>query len=153
MPCFTDALPDATQKAMDFTNSSFFKRHEHLPSPTQIMSRECATNRRHKTVIIDDMNLLVKFGYTVRVEEALNLWMVKRSFGDKVPVPEVFGWRIDEEGIVFIYMELIPGQTLETRWESLSSIDKESVRSDLCGVISTLRELEQDPSDQYIGMV
>jgi hypothetical protein len=99
------------------------------------------------------MNLLVKFDYKVTVTEALNIWMVKRAFADKIPVPEVFGWRVDEECVIFIYIEFIPGQTLDDRWESLNPIDKESLRSDLCQIIRTLRELDQDPNNQYVGML
>ena len=62
--------------------------------------------------MFDSLNVLVKFGYGVPVEEALNLWMVKRRFQNRVPVPEVFGWRV-EEGVVYIYMEPIRGPTLK----------------------------------------
>jgi hypothetical protein len=72
--------------------------------------------------------------------------MVKRVFHDKVPVPEVFGWRVDEENYVFIYVELIHGRSLLGCWGDHSFVNKS-----VCQMMKTLRQLEQDPSDQYIG--
>lgn len=73
-----------------------------------------------KPVIFEDMNLLVKFGPDITVTEAQNLWMIKRAFRGRVPVPEIFGWRVDERNYVFIYMEFMQGQRLQDRWDSLS---------------------------------
>lgn len=44
--------------------------------------------------------------------------MVYERLRGRVPVPEVYGWEEDEnQG--FIYMELIPGDTLMERWGSM----------------------------------
>lgn len=103
-------------------------------------------------VIFEELNLLVKLGRNVKVSEAQCLWMIKRVFGDQVPVPEVFGWRVDEKGYVFIYMELIRGQTVNDRWDDLDRLDKVALSDQLCNIVKTLRLLEQDPADQYIGV-
>lgn len=58
-------------------------------------------------------NLIVKFGPCVVIEEALCLRMLRKTLS-VVPVPEVYGWKV-EEGCVFIYMELIQGETLHDR--------------------------------------
>lgn len=155
MQYFTQSLPDASKKEMDFVDSSFFKeRNQRLPTPAQVraLSRDVRTSPKPKPVIFENLNVLVKFGPGVTVAEAQNLWMIKRVFHDKVPVPEVFGWRVDEENYVFIYMEIIRGRTLQDRWDDLNSSDKISLCDQLCQIVKTLRQLEQDPSDQYIGM-
>lgn len=85
------------------------------------------------------------------IVEALNLWMVKKVFHDRVPVPGLFGWQVDDEGYVFIYMELIEGPTLDECWNRLGAIEKRTISDQLSRMAETLRQLEQDPSDQFIG--
>lgn len=104
MQRFTESSPDASKKDMNFEDSSFFRKYQHLPTLTQVkaLSPDFKTSSKPKPVIFDNLNVLVKFGPDVVVEEARNLWMVKRVFHNRVPVPEVFGGRVDEEKIVFI---------------------------------------------------
>ncbi|KAH8703188.1 phosphotransferase enzyme family protein [Talaromyces proteolyticus] len=155
LKCFTEPLPDVSQKSQDFVDSSFFKKHQRLPSPAQVraLSQDIKTSPKPKPVIFEDLNVLVKFGPDVTVAEAQNLWMVKRAFRDEVPVPEVFGWRVDQEDYVFIYMEIIHGQTLQHLWDDLNAADKASLCDQLCQIMKTLRQLEQDPQDHYIGSI
>lgn len=47
----------------------------------------------------------------------------QKLLGDQVPVPEAYGWRIDD-GQLFIYMELVQGQPLIDQWNSMSISDK-----------------------------
>ncbi|KAJ0425253.1 kinase-like domain-containing protein [Aspergillus carlsbadensis] len=78
--------------------------------------------------------------------------MVQRAFRGTVPVPELFGWRVDDKGYVVIYMQLIEGQTLLDQWNDLSCADKEAMRSQLCEIIGSLRQLSQGP-DKYIESI
>ncbi|PWY72145.1 hypothetical protein BO94DRAFT_539277 [Aspergillus sclerotioniger CBS 115572] len=106
-------LPDPTKPKADFLESSFFaKPNRRLPSPAEVkaLSRDF-TKSRQQPVVFEHLNLIVKLGRTVTVAEAQCLWMLRRVFGDTVPVPEIYGWRTDED-YVFIYMELIDGRTL-----------------------------------------
>jgi hypothetical protein len=115
-------LPDATKKELDFTESSFSASPTRcLPSPTEVqaVSSEPLNVSKANPVRFEHLDLIFKFGSHVTTLEALNLWVVKRICKDKVPVPEVFGWRIDDNGHVFIYMELIKGPTLLESWNSL----------------------------------
>ncbi|KAF7565899.1 hypothetical protein A1F94_008919 [Pyrenophora tritici-repentis] len=48
-------------------------------------------------------------------------------------------------------MELIAGVTLENQWESLSEEAKKEVCKQLRSMVNSLRKLEQDPSDQFVG--
>jgi hypothetical protein len=102
-------------------------------------------------VRFEELNLNVKFGPRVSTLDALNPWVVRRLFKDKVPVPEVFGWRIDDHGYVFIYMELIKGPALLEHWGLLDTAGKGAVSDQLAVLVQSLRQLEQDPSDQFIG--
>ncbi|OQD75533.1 hypothetical protein PENDEC_c007G04809 [Penicillium decumbens] len=138
---------------MDFVDSSFFKDpSKRLPTPAEVraQSTDLYVNPQPQPVIFEDSKVLVKFGPCVMTAEAQCLWMIKRAFGDEVPVPEIFGWRVDED-YVFIYMELIQGQTLLDRWDELDALNKRSLCDQLCQIINSLRRLEQDPSNQYIG--
>lgn len=54
---------------------------------------------------------------------------------------------------MFIYMELVEGRTLQDGWDELNNLDKTYLCDQLSQIINNIRSLEQDPSDQYIGMV
>jgi aminoglycoside phosphotransferase len=45
---------------------------------------------------------------------------------DTVPAPEVYGWR-EDDGQVFIYMELVNGITLEKSWDNTNKEDRIAV--------------------------
>lgn len=144
-------LPDGSKRGMDFTYSSFFRTtNQTLPTPAQVkaLSKDLSSPRPNP-VIFKDLNILVKFGTGVQVSEAQNLWMIKRVFHDQVPVPEVFGWRVDEGGHVFIYMGFIQGQTLNDRWDVLNQLDKVVLSDQLRDIVRALRLIEQEPS-KYI---
>lgn len=148
-------LPDATKKEIDFTDTSFFTTSpdRHLPSPADVkaLSKDIGLTPQPAPIKFENLNLIVKFGLHVTTGEAQNLWMIKKVFNNKIPVPELFGWRVDDKGYVFIYMELIKGPTLFECWKNLSSMDKSAVRNQLSQITETLRRLDQDPSDQFIG--
>ncbi|KAB8265302.1 hypothetical protein BDV32DRAFT_144595 [Aspergillus pseudonomiae] len=73
-------------------------------------------------------------------------------FQGTVPVPELFGWRVDDKGYVYIYMQLIEGQTLLDGRDDLQSTGKEVMRNQLYEIIRSLRQLSQ-PSGKYIGSI
>lgn len=147
-------LPSDEITTMDFRGSSFFKEHDNLPTPDEVMAM---SNYRGKTfyspppVIFERLGLLVKFGRRVTVTEAQCMWAMKELFGDKVPVPELFGWRVRNE-IVFIYMQFVRGDTLADRWDNLSEENRLSICHDLRGMITSLRELQYDDTcGPFIG--
>ncbi|EER44704.1 phosphotransferase enzyme family protein [Histoplasma capsulatum H143] len=94
-------VADATATEMDFLDSSFFASklgQKHLPTPTEVAV--CfRTNPRPKPVKFEHLGLIVKFGPCVVVEEAICLRMLRRTLPEKVPVPEVYGWRVEEGSI------------------------------------------------------
>jgi hypothetical protein len=118
---------------------SLFKPHQ-LPRPVRF----------------EDLGLIVKFGSHIPVVEAINLLAVRRVFQDLVQAHEVYGWRVlEREGDtleVFIYMQVIPGPTLEQRWSSLSLAEKQTICSDLRTFVFSFRGLLDDKAgEQVIG--
>jgi hypothetical protein len=152
-------LPDFTQQEVDFTDTSFFSSSpvRQLPTPAEVRasSKDVGTCGEPAPIRFEDLNLIVKFGPSrhVTTTEAVNLWMIKKVFGDNIPVPELFGWRVDSEGYVFIYMELINGPTLQECWHQLGTNEKTAIIDQLSQITENLRKLRQDPSDQFIGML
>lgn len=159
MPCGPQILPSfphATQTEMDFLDSSFFASEpvrKSLPTPSEVIARskDFKSTPRPTPVKFESLNLLVKFGPHVVVNEALCLNFIHKALFEKVPVPEVYGWKV-EGGCVFIYMELIRGESLHNRWDSLSDPDKTLICDQLRETVSLLRKIEQDPTDPFIGM-
>ncbi|RAL15836.1 uncharacterized protein BO97DRAFT_468007 [Aspergillus homomorphus CBS 101889] len=145
-------------REIKFTDTSFFTTdgaNRQLPTPTQVraLSKGINTCPRPAAVKFAELGLLVKFGRYVTTTEALNLWTIKKTFGDDIPVPEVFGWRVDQDGFTFIYMELIGGPTLEECWDSLDALQRRTINDQLCGIMGKLRTLAQDPSERFIGSI
>lgn len=135
----------STPQEMDFLDSSFFATGRELPSPSEVIARSDVKIRPHPQpapVKFDNLGLLVKFGPHVYVEEALCLRFIHKDLSGKVPVPEVYGWRV-EKGKVFIYMELIRGETLLDRWDLLCDSDRELICHQLRGIVSSPRKLNR----------
>ena len=149
-------LPVTAQSQMEFLDSSFFQLHgpnQRLPTPAEVKALSGAGLMRSRPppVRFESLGLIVKFGYHVTVYEAQCLLIIKRVLGDEVPVPEVYGWRVHDDQ-VFIYMRLIQGQALIDQWDSLSISDKMAVCDQLRRIVTSLRSVEQDPDDVFIGM-
>lgn len=110
---------------VDFKDTSFFRNKPELelPTPDQIREQARLLGRYKrpgvsKPVHSPSLGLTVKSGTDITVAEGQCLWVTARVFRDKVPVPEIYGWRHDG-GEVFLYMERIAGTTLEECWEKL----------------------------------
>lgn len=149
-------LPDATKQEMDFLESSFFKTNGpngRLPTPAEVraLSPTHIAKPQPPPVKFEHLNLIVKFGPHASVAEAQCLWLIRNVLPHEVPVPEVYGWRVDRRH-VFIYMQLIRGQTLKDQWNSLSGSDKVAVCNQIRQIVRSLRQVEQDPHGRFIGM-
>ncbi|PLB43311.1 hypothetical protein P170DRAFT_486173 [Aspergillus steynii IBT 23096] len=95
--------PDGTKLEMDFLDSTFFKTPgQRLPTPAEVraLSTDLYTSPQPKPITFRNPDIFVKFGRYVTVAEAQCLWMLQRVFQGTVPVPEPFGWRVDDEGFV-----------------------------------------------------
>jgi hypothetical protein len=149
-------LPDAEKKEMNFLESSFFKSNgptRSLPTPAEVRARSPldTSSSQPPPVKFENLKLVVKFGPHVSVAEAQCLWLIRKMLPSEVPVPEIYGWRVDGR-LVFLYMQLIRGPTLNERWDALSDSDKTAVCDHLRQIITSLRRLKQAPGDSFIGM-
>ncbi|KAF2785577.1 phosphotransferase enzyme family protein [Melanomma pulvis-pyrius CBS 109.77] len=146
---------DASQTQTAFLDSTWFKTHGlkySLPSPDQVRARCPRSGPAYSRPIarFEEFDLAVKFGDRVTTSEALCLRMVKRLLPTQVPVPEVYGWKV-EQGQVFLYMQLIRGPTLLEQWGSMNYQDKQSVCSHLCQILQSLRTIPQNLSKKFVG--
>ncbi|KAG5745946.1 hypothetical protein H9Q72_011395 [Fusarium xylarioides] len=151
-----DSLPKGSSVA--FQDSTFFTSNgpeATFPSTDQVRAKSEAGDHvldRKNTIIFQSLGLVVKFGKEPRVTvaEGQCLWWLRRHL-PSVPVPEIYGWT-EDEGEVFLYMELVEGVTLENRWDSLSREDKVGVGEQLRDMVSELRRVKRDPEDEFLGI-
>lgn len=153
----TSDLPDGSRSQMIFQESGFFKQmangeRAELPSPAEVRLRvkNPVHPYRPPPIAFESLHLLVKYGTTLTTSEAQCLWAVGKYLKGRVPVPEVYGWRRDGKEL-FIYMELILGETLKHRWSSLTEDQRENVCTQLRSMVHSLRMLKQHPNQRFIG--
>lgn len=108
--------PSMIPKYLNFDDrdSSFFRKWDELPSPKDVQAQAEAQRlvgfnpnpRRDyqsavpsfvkpQPAVFADMGLLVNWGRTERISEAQTIFALRRVLYDLVPVPELYGWRID----------------------------------------------------------
>ncbi|KAK7687307.1 hypothetical protein QCA50_009812 [Cerrena zonata] len=150
---------------IEFRESAFFSRHSALPSPAEVRAltaqaggpyKRLTYSRRRNILMFLDTGLLVKWGSGVAKAEGQCLWACRHSIPGVVPVPEIYGWRIDRDHELedtFLYMELVKGDTLEARWPTLLSEDKFAISMQLRDILARMRRVRQDPDDPFLGHV
>ena len=146
-------LPEAKED-IEFLDSSFFRLRtpdQRLPTPREVRALSAGNTFKAPNVIFEHLGLLVKFGPGVTIAEDQCLWIIKKILGDVVPVPEVYGWKVDGSE-VFIYMQYIKGQQLRERWDILSIAEKTEICNQLSNIVTALRQVSQSPQDPFIGM-
>lgn len=112
-------LPDASNFAAK--DSSFFKKWTELPPPEQVREKSKAQwlpgtsldrrrafsygwrHIRPPPAVFENMGLVVKWGGEVGIAEAQSVYAVHLFLDGRVPVPEVYGWRIDGDEKVHLY--------------------------------------------------
>jgi hypothetical protein len=139
----------------EFRDTAFFRIHgsaRTLPTPDEVRAKVSGPWRagRPPPVVFHDLGLLVKFGSLVTTAEAQSLVLIKTQLKEQVPVPEVYGWRTESDG-VFIYMEYVEGLELHRRWDKFSKAEKLDVCLQLRSMMLALRRLKQGPHDVFIG--
>ncbi|KFG79515.1 phosphotransferase enzyme family protein [Metarhizium anisopliae] len=150
------SLPEIAQAEMDFRDTSFFRSGDpslQLPSPASIIQQ--FGDQGACVVKLEHLNLAVKIGGSdyLRLEEAQTMRAMRQLFADnEVPVPEVFGWRKYGDDN-FIYMSLMPGQTLREAWPTLTNEDKTLICGDLSRIVKELRRLGQGSSSRSIASI
>jgi hypothetical protein len=163
-----DINPD-TPETVIFHDSTFFRKFASgakLPSPEEVrtegaIQHDAQPGASHqKPVFFERLGLVVKWGGYETVEEAHCMRMVRMRCGALVPVPEIYGWiREPSNAIhphfpqVFIYMERIPGVTLNDRLGSLKDQEWDYIISQLTEMFKTLREIRSLPDMEYVGKI
>lgn len=143
---------------VSFSSSTFFKQipRRRFPTPAEVKERALLVNHtnpeewRPPPVYFPALNLLVKYGGAASVAEGQALWMIRKYLGHIVTVPEIYGWRKDGTE-TFLYMQLIPGVTLEKRWKSLSSDERLNICDQLRPMVVALQRLNQTPPQGWVG--
>ncbi|OKO94358.1 hypothetical protein PENSUB_11625 [Penicillium subrubescens] len=149
--------------------SGYFQRFTNLPSPEEVrkqaeaqyLAGTSADSRRRFSegegpqrspppAVFEKLGLFVKWGTSVSISEGQCLYAVSQLLKDYVPVPELYGWRLDG-GETFLYMEYLEAQTLEQAWDTLESDERVSISGELRTICANLRHLEQDPEDPFVG--
>lgn len=141
-----------------FRDSSFFARNlQPLPSPAEVYQKAEQRNPANprsqlnpRPVHYPRLGLTVKYGARVVIAEGQCLWAIRHLLGNTVPVPEVYGWTTDQ-GVVFIYMEHIRGETLESQWDQLSEPERLDICGQLRSMVCRIKSLEQVPGDCFVG--
>ncbi|KDQ60695.1 hypothetical protein JAAARDRAFT_204515 [Jaapia argillacea MUCL 33604] len=140
-----------------FRDSSFFKQGYanacRLPTPAQVRAegklQAHPTSTRANLVRFSSLDVIIKYGRGVTFAEGQCLHSLRRVFGSRVPVPDIYGWCKDDRE-VFLYMELVQGRTLEECWESLSVQERDQVCNHLRLIVDAVRTLKQDPADSFV---
>lgn len=142
-----------------YPKSTFFQesRASALPSPAEIRALSEATGHyrakslnRPPPVIMPSLGLAVKYGTDVTAAEAETQVLLHERLRDQVPIPEVFGWT-EDQGQGFIYMSLIEGGTLQTRFGKMDESERQAVCNELKDMVKAWRALPQEETDTYIG--
>jgi hypothetical protein len=151
-------------------DSSFFRSFSTLPTPGEVRTQakvQCVAgtgpDKRKQLpapglkfvsappVVFESKGVFVKWGHDIRVSEAQCLYALNRFLMGAVPVPELYGWRTENE-CVYIYMQALHGRTLELVWDALDHDSRNAVCEQLHTIFNNLRQLEQSPDDAFIGI-
>lgn len=142
-----------------YPQSSFFRedRAAALPLPTEIRAlNEVSDDFRAKSldsptpVKFPSLGLIVKYGTDVTAAEIEAQVMMYERLKGHVPVPEVYGWAKDGNQR-FLYMALIEGDTLQTRFYALSETERQAICKELRSMVDAWRALKQSKDFQYVG--
>ncbi|KAH6886394.1 kinase-like domain-containing protein [Thelonectria olida] len=145
--------------SMTFKDSSFFVRNgpdAKLPTPAEVWARSTAEAPKRfmsfrKPLFYEDLGLVVKLGRDpeVTVAEGQCLWALRRL---DFPVPEIYGWEVDGEHTI-LYMELVKGVTVESRWETMSDAERVGFCGELRKILDRLRSLGQEAGHAFVGHI
>lgn len=149
----------ANENFIIYPQSSFFRedRAAALPLPTEIRAlNEVSDDFRAKSldsptpVKFPSLGLIVKYGTDVTAAEIEAQVMMYERLQGQVPVPEVYGWAKDGDQM-FLYMVLIEGDTLQTRFHALNETERQAICKELRLMVNAWRTWKQNKECQYVG--
>ncbi|KAK2803414.1 hypothetical protein FQN51_003521 [Onygenales sp. PD_10] len=150
-PILRSRIRNFSRNGLDYLHQ---KKSAHKPKPSMPQEKNLSLTGPHvrpPPVVFENLGLFVKWGTATKISEAQSLYAVGKYLQGNVPVPQIYGWRVDGAES-FIYMEYMQGQTLEQVWDELSADECVLICDELRTICDNLRQLEQDPSDPFIGM-
>lgn len=110
--------------------------------PEDLETREdLCPSKMGARLVLADTEMLVKFGYGVRLAEAEALHLV--STRTTVPVPKLLSAYI-LDGTGYIVMSYEEGGSLESYWVHSSNLEQEKLIQQLHGYVKQLREIKGD---------
>lgn len=151
-------LPPLVVHAQDLPVDSdcIFESHSTtLPSPEQVRARaerdgiDTTRSFRPDPVKFPELGLIVKWGQDVTIAEGQCIWFIRKHLQQSVPVPKIFGWKQDGDE-TFLYLELVQGDTLSSRWTELNDSQKESICIQLRDIISSYRRIVKPPGSESL---
>jgi hypothetical protein len=125
-----------------FTSNHSFQ----LPSPAQVRARaveqgiDITRSFRPDPVRYPELGLIVKWGEDVTIAEGQCIWYMSHHRTGSVPVPRIFGWKRDGQQ-TFLYLELVSGDTLASRWSDMTAAEKTAISEQLGGIVRSWRRL------------
>ena len=121
-----------------------------LPTTEEIRLSEVISKSSGRKIVRVDSHFVVKFGPGVDLLEGRNMLFVSQR--TSIPIPRVHAiYSVPNEGtaaIHYIVMENVAGDTLASRWPTLSMSQKKLISAKLKAFCSQLRSL---PSPDYFG--
>jgi len=129
-------LPQMTSYINPSTSVDWHSLFDEIPSGTVL---SCVWSR--KITKIRD-TIVVKQGQDLNnfLDEAALIQFVKKN--TTIPVPEVLGLHYTEEEECYLFMSLVEGCSLSSKWRSMPAKDKHHITSQLVDYISQLRSLK-----------
>jgi hypothetical protein len=121
-----------------------------LPNTEEIELSEVISKSSGRKVVRVDTHFVVKFGPAVDLLEGRNILFVNQH--TSIAIPRVYAiysvQNADSTAINYIVMENVTGDTLASRWPTLSMSQKQLISAKLNAFCSQLRSL---PSPGYFG--
>ncbi|ESZ95444.1 phosphotransferase enzyme family protein [Sclerotinia borealis F-4128] len=133
---------------MDTISFPYFRPAEELPAPLPTISEILASNdiikgtdtwATRKVVRISE-HFVVKYGKSNDAIEGQNLLFLEQN-GFQTFVPKLYAMWKEKDGTLFLVMECLRGDTLETLWPTLQEADKDRILKKTASIFTQIRDL------------
>jgi hypothetical protein len=134
----------------------FFRNSSELPAPlpTKQEIHDSATILKGteiwptQKVVVVGQHFLVKYGSRTSQIEGDNLLFVEQNL--RIPASRLYAMWQELDGVMYVIIEFIPGDTLESLWPNLTESNKTTIMKKLKSVFEQIRSL---PSPGFYGNV
>ncbi|KAF1345142.1 hypothetical protein BDV97DRAFT_42125 [Delphinella strobiligena] len=119
---------------------------EEIRSSTRFLKKAQFSHDR-KVVRVGD-HFVAKYGLYNDVIEGENLLFVEQNLD--IPAPKLYAMWKESDGTLYVVMDYIPGNSLESLWPDLNTTDKTCIISKVRAILDQMRAL---PSPGFFGSV